>query len=93
MRSKPPGRVVVPGESKQQLRKIAAVEGNLRGVPVVHHLPDYGIFGLQHCRLAAHGDGIGYRAHFEHDVHARLLIDLQHDAGSGLLLEARRLRR
>ena len=60
-----------------ELGKVTTVEGNLGGIAVVDHLADHRVFRLQHHRSARYGDRLGDLAHFERQVDACLLVQLQ----------------
>ena len=75
------------------MREIPPIQGNLRGVKIVHHLAHHGALGLQGLRVGDHRNRLADRTHFQVYVDARFLIHLKEDAGDSGSFEALRFRR
>ena len=70
------------GAGKQnQVRRLPAVEGNVDHALRVDDLRYGLILGLHHGGRGVHLDGLGGSAHFEADVNAQVVADLDDDAG------------
>ena len=81
------------GREVDERREVAAVERQLAHRALLDHLAHLGGVGARERGEADHLGRLGHAADFERRVHARALVDLQHDAAVDVLAEARELDR